>query len=84
MSFWLKGNTEEQRDEMVDELARAANARINPLPCPFCGADAIIETGAWAGEKRPPKFVVRCSTCTVQGGAFSSQVEALIEWNRRV
>lgn len=42
----------------------------NPLPCPFCGGDAVVE------ETKSPELVVRCSECSA--AAFAS------DWKRRV
>lgn len=51
--------------------------------CPFCGADAVLDTFTTAMEKKP-RFRVRCTKCPCDlGWEHWSVEEAAAEWNRR-
>ena len=53
------------------------------MPCPFCGADAIMETCTTALEK-VPRFRVRCKDkCAETSWDNWSEEEAAKKWNRR-
>lgn len=53
--------------------------------CPFCGAEAVLETFTTALEKKP-RFCVRCSNreCRISiDWDWWSEDEAKSAWNRR-
>ena len=52
--------------------------------CPFCGAEAVMETFTTSVEKKP-RFRVRCTNCQCDlGWDHWSVEEARDAWNRRV
>lgn len=46
-----------------------------PLPCPFCGAEAILYATGMP--------YVRCDNCKAQTTAYQTPEEAVAAWNRR-
>lgn len=48
----------------------------DPLPCPFCGSEAVMGV-YWSGERRmSEKPAVRCTVCTCRAG--------FEDWQKRV
>jgi Lar family restriction alleviation protein len=59
---------------------------MKPLPCPFCGGEAILDR-----VEHPPRVVddltekifYRCVSCACTGGWGRSETAALRMWNMR-
>lgn len=52
-------------------------------PCPFCGAEAIVEEAQFGFEKTP-RYRVHCSGCTCElGWEFFTMETIKFAWNRR-
>ena len=56
----------------------------DPKPCPFCGADAELQTVKF-GFEREARFRVVCTGCGIDTDwGFFDKDEVLKYWNRRV
>jgi hypothetical protein len=55
-----------------------------PLPCPFCGGEALTDPSDVSISDEPPDFRVSCPECVSYGPQASSQVESVALWNARV
>ena len=50
-----------------------------PLPCPFCGAGAVVDCDASYGF-----WSVRCRSCRCRTALTRPRTEAVAAWNRRI
>lgn len=53
--------------------------KLKPLPCPFCGSPAHVETDGLISDA----FAVYCEDGHSNGCASHTKEAAIMEWNRR-
>lgn len=49
-------------------------------PCPFCGGEAILETG---DGNISEEFYIYCPECDFESGVYSEPQFIVEKWNRR-
>ena len=59
----------------------ALEAEEKPLPCPFCGAEAEIDSAIHHGSYY---YFVECKNCHMSSISCLMKNEAIAAWNRRV
>jgi len=56
-------------------------AEENPLPCPFCGGEAEIDSAIHHGSYY---YFVKCKNCHMSSMGCLMKDEAIAAWNRRM
>lgn len=72
----LMGDQEAQKECTKNEIV---------LTCPCCKSDAelVTKTACFTGEPEQEFHVVRCKSCFLQSGLYTSKIAALNKWNTR-
>ena len=55
------------------------------LTCPCCKneSELLVEEGAFDGEAPRQLYYIRCKSCFLQSGLYTSKIAALNKWNTR-
>lgn len=55
------------------------------LPCPCCKneSELLTEEGAFNGETPRQLYYIRCKSCFLRSGLYTSKIAALNKWNTR-
>ena len=55
------------------------------LPCPCCKneSELLTEEGAFNGETPRQLYYIRCKSCFLRSGLYTSKIAALSKWNTR-
>jgi hypothetical protein len=67
------------------EAQRECTEKGIVLTCPCCKneSELLDEEGAFDGEAPRQLYFVRCKSCFLQSGMYTSKIAALAKWNTR-
>lgn len=67
------------------EAQRECTEKGIVLICPCCKneSELLVEEGAFDGEAPRQLYYIRCKSCFLQSGLYTSKIAALNKWNTR-